>query len=81
MINQKIARVIKEEMKARNWTQQKLEDKSGISQPTISRVLNGSNVEVDTLRQLYQALELPFLLDIYDREQLLVIRTTLKTRI
>jgi len=79
-MNGNIAKVVQQEMDSRGWTQQILEDKSGISQATISRVLDGKNVKLNTVRRLFEALELPFCLDIYTREQLLLIATTLKSR-
>jgi len=79
-MNENIVKIVQEERKIRGWSQDKLAEEAGISQPTVSRLEDGKDVSLDSLRKIYQALGLPFLLDIYTREQLLLIATTLKTR-
>jgi len=79
-MNEKIIQIVLEEMDDGDWTQAKLAKKAGVSQATISRLLNGEEIKLSMLRKIFAALKLPFLLDIYDRKHVLLIKATLETR-
>jgi len=75
-----LANAVKEALRARNWRQVELAKVSGISQSTISNVVNAvKDASPDTLRRLAQALDWDqtmlasiFYGDIEDEKQLLI---------
>lgn len=55
------SKVIKAHLKRKNWSQQKLADKSGIGKSAISLIVNGksNSVSLITLERLSVALSVP----------------------
>lgn len=49
---------IRQERKARGWTQAELGDRAGLSRPTIARVESGNDVSTTTLRRIAEVLGL-----------------------
>ena len=80
IMNEKIIQVVSEEITARgNPKQEVIAEICGVSQPTISRLLRGKqDISLDSLRKIYNGFDLPFLLDLYDRQTLINIKAAME---